>query len=98
MPVVPKFSEQALPHDIKLLFAQARSGKIDPPSFLEALDQRQIEPFIQLLYTGKAFDLTLTQVKELDVRRGRGLTDEVAKQLIDALEDIERSQDRQENR
>lgn len=93
MPIVPKFSEQALPQDIKDLFAKARAGKIDPPSFLEAMEQHPLDWFIKLLYTAKAFDLTLRQVKELEIRRGRGLTGEVAMEVIDVLEDLERSQD-----
>ena len=93
MPVVPKFSEQALPQDIKDLFAHARAGKIDPASFLEAMDQQpQLDYFLRLLYTGKAFDLTLSQVKELEIRRGRGLTDEVAVELIHVLDELETAQ------
>jgi len=92
MPIVPEFSEEILPPNIKALFAKARAGKISPSSFLESLEKKKVDGFMRVLYTVKAFDLTLSEVKELEFRRGGGLTgplEEDAFGVLDKLKDLE---------
>ena len=89
MPEVPEILEENLPGEIRELFASARSGQITVPAFLESLEAHKITGIQRLLYAVKAFQLPFARVKEFEVQRGRGLTDNDVQELSTVLDELD---------
>ena len=74
---------------IKELFASARSGRITVPAYLELLEAHKIAGIQRLLYAAKAFQLPFAMVKEFEVQRERGLTDNDVQELSRVLDELD---------
>lgn len=89
MPEVPEILEENFPSEIRELFGKARAGRIAVLAFLESLEAHEITGIQRLLYAAKAFQLPLARVKEFEVQRGRGLTDNDVQELSTVLDELD---------
>jgi hypothetical protein len=85
MPEIELIPENDMPAAMRELFARARRKELTPEEFYKELSSHGITGFIKVLYTSRAFDLPLNQVKVFYINEQHGSIDAWAGELQKAL-------------
>jgi hypothetical protein len=88
MPEIEPLAEEMMPPALKELFTRARRKDLTPEDFYKELGGHGITGFVKVLYTCRAFDLPLNQVKQFYIIEGHGSIDDWAGKIQVAIDEI----------